>query len=375
MLHPAVRALGVLTTIAVLSAAAPTPMPMPHVVYAQGTQGAQPDTNPAPVNPDTIPLDSLDNTPDDPTVDDVPQGAVNPEMRAFLQSAVGGLSASDVVKAACRDPAHLEQYLAGLARAGEVLGTFRGINGLFGGRGVGVADFAASTAAHIYAKAVSLGTQAEKYAATFAVGSLCNTSETARLASAQFTFLRDVVNKGIREALAPLDSALGAAANVRNPVAEAMRGARLASLYATFRPSAGVPNANTAFAALDASTRDAYATAARADSLSARVLTDVNGFYRELQGAPDGPGCATVEDASDATAPAFAGDATRIRCGPLSPGRAQQMNASLASLQQAQMSVLNTLSARRLDLEAVRAQQDVWADRVERSSLLISPVR
>jgi hypothetical protein len=292
-----------------------------------------------------------------------PRVANGQGVTGFLTSATQGLSDNDVVRSACKSAQTIAQYQGLLNNAGGLIQQWGSLSQTFGANGIPVADVSTSVAANAYAHAVQQGAQSEAYSLTFALGSMCNTSQTTLLAQQQFDFLHNIVNAAIQNPLPKILNSLSSTERALSPVPEAQRADRYARLFGHTPTTSYVPSANVAAAAVDSSTGEAYLLAARADSVATATLKELNTFAGEVQrtGDPNSPGCLALAGTGDAGAQAaVASDSTA--CGPISPGRADQISASVLFLNTTQVAMTNQLTARRMDLESVRAQADVRQD-------------
>lgn len=324
-------------------------------------------------NPDTLPDDFFDNDPDGtPGASGDDGSPVDPNVAGFLADAVKGLTDNDVVRAACKGTQWMQQYQQVLGQSQDVLSLWRGLSQRFGGSGVPVMDNGVAGATSAYAKAVELGAKAESYSATYAIGALCNTSETARLAGAQFDFLRHVVNRGIELDLPDLQRAVNDTRAGLDPVASDVRQARYERLFGRYDPQ-WTTRASVSGAVLDSTTAEAYQMAAHADSLANAVMPQLSALAAEVQGT-DQTGCAALMGTGDSSS-AGSGPRSNGRCGPISPGRADQITATALLLNGSQMAMLNQLSARRMDVEAAKAQVDLRSDYLARVGRLRPAVR
>jgi len=334
----------------------------------------RPDTVPA-TKPDTV----LDNAPGAPGPEAQPDQptAVDPAVKDFLGKALQGLSDNDVVKAACKTTAALAHYEEVLGTAGKALQQWKGLSNSFSARGVPVADLGAGIAASAYAKAVELGAKAESYSLTFGLGSMCNTSETARLAQQQFDFLHNVVNRSIQVPLPSIAESITETGAAITPVPTAEREARFERIFGRLSASRDVALPDLAIAAVDSTTAEAYLMATRADSVAVVTLHELTSFAAEVQSGADTTSlaCRKLAGSGDAGADAAppADSTSNVKCGPLSPGRADQITASVLFLNATQLALTNQLIARRMDIEAVRAQADVRQDFLQRLAREIAP--
>jgi hypothetical protein len=292
-----------------------------------------------------------------------PLAAQDVEVTNFLGTALQGLSENDVVKSSCLTPGSMSQYAGLLNNAGGLIQKWKSLGQMFGANGVPVADLATSVAANAYASAVKMGAQSEAYSLTFALGSMCNTSETTRLAQQQFDFLHNIVNRSIQSPLPSVLKSLSSTERALSPVPEAQRADRYARLFGHARTTHYVPSANVAAAAVDSATGESYLLATRADSVATATLTELTRFSAEVSqtGDPNSPGCLALAGVNDTGAQAAA-PSDNAACGPISPGRADQISASVLFLNTTQVALTNQLTARRMDLEAVRARADIRQD-------------
>lgn len=293
------------------------------------------------------------------------------DIESFLTSAVRGLSDNDVVSAACRSQASIQQYAQLLGSVGNAMNGFGSFGAAFNGSGLPTSDLGANVAANAYANAVGQGARSEQYAATFALGSMCNTSETARLASAQFDFVRNVVNRGIEQSLPAVTNVLSSSSTAVTPVPNAVREARYQQLFVRTAPNTpGILQTPPSDALLDSTIAASYLMSARADSVSTMSYTQLQQYGRELQGTasvdslgrPTCPGIDGQGDAAAVTAPDSTG-----RCGPISPGRAQQILPSLEYMTATQNALSAQLAARRFDIEAARTTRLMRQDLLQSS--------
>jgi hypothetical protein len=320
------------------AAAIPTPPPRDTGLAGYDTTAAEPEPEPQ----------ADIGTPADPAI------------AGFLGTALGGLSENDVVKNACKSASQLTKYTQALSGAQGGMKSWGDFSSSFSARGVPVGDLGANMAATGYAKAVEMGAKSEAYS----LGSLCNTSETSRLAQEQYDFLRHVVNRGIENPMPSIMASLDATEQAVSAVPMEQRLTRFDRIFGRTKRRGYVPDADIAVAAVDSTTAEAYQM--RADSAAGVTLVELRRFAGELQQRADttSPGCRAVAGTGDAGADAATTAATGAgtRCGALSPGRAEQISASALYLNATQLALTNQLVARRMDVEGVRAQAELRRD-------------
>ena len=307
---------------------------------------------------------------------------ITTDMLRFLQLATTGLTDADVVNAACKSGATLQRFGKLFSALNQGQQAWSAVSKAIGGSGLPVNDIPAGIAAGAYAKAVSLGTTAEQYQATFAVGSLCNTSETARMTSAMYQFVRNVVNRGVEASLPALDSSFASVDAAQDPIGHATRQARYARLFGHVDARGQyLPTASAEVAVADSTAAEAYQFADQAEAAANASQATLRQLYAEAITPPqrDAAGnyvCVTMDSTGRTVSrwPEVA-PGGRLSCGAASVGRSHQITSQVSILNGTQLSLLNQLEARRVDLEAIRVKMELQRELLDRATLLDRAVR
>lgn len=287
------------------------------------------------------------------------QTVADKQVQKFLTGAATGINESEVVSKACANKAAVAKYGATLTQLASQMGQLKGLAAKYKGKGMLTADLAVASASNGFAKASELGAKADRYAATFGMAALCNTSETANLLGRQYDFLRLVVNRGTTLSLPNMVAALNTAGQATTPVALAERRARMDRLFVRVKRGSGVTFTSTADDAETTAIRAAYETADRAEAAAQAQQQANTRAYQEFVNSPPLRGadgklyCLDTDAAGKVTQRQVA---SGTGCGIASVGRSRQYTAAQLGSANNSLAAISVLKAQQVKLTAINEQ-------------------